>query len=128
MKFKEKSVQFFALFTSSGTLLCCALPAATAAVAGVTAVTSMLSALPWLIPLSRHKIWIFIISGLLIIISAVFTFRKQNHNPQCDIDGGEGCKTASGFSKFMFYFSLIIYLIGFFFAYLLVSLLRLMEV
>lgn len=75
---KEKSIQFFALFTSTGTLLCCALPATLAAIAGGTAVTSLISAAPWLIPLSKYKGWIFLISGLLILVSALFAFRPQS--------------------------------------------------
>ena len=121
--FKEKMVRFFALFTSTGTLLCCALPATLAAIAGGTAVTSMISALPWLIPLSLHKGWIFLVSGVLVLISALFTLRPQS-KLACAVNEGKGCEVASGFSKLMLYLSAGIYTVGFIFAYLLTPMLR----
>lgn len=122
----SKIVRFFTLFTSTGTLLCCALPATLAAIAGGTAVTSLISTLPWLIPLSRNKVWIFLVAGLLLIVSGVFTFRPQS-KLACSITGGQGCEVASGFSKVMFYISIGIYSVGLFFAYFLTPILRWME-
>jgi len=123
---RENIIRFFTLFTSTGTLLCCALPATLAAIAGGGAVTSLISTLPWLIPLSRNKIWIFLIAGLLLIVSSVFTFRPQG-KLACSISGGRGCEVASGFSKVMLYISMAIYLTGLFFAYFLTPLLRWMD-
>ena len=57
---KEKVISFLALFTSTGTLLCCALPASLAAIAGGSAVVGLMSTFPWLAPLSQHKGWIFL--------------------------------------------------------------------
>ncbi len=123
---RPKIIQFFTLFTSTGTLLCCALPAMLAAIACGTAIASMLSIFPWLIFLSRHKSWIFLVAGILIAVSALFAFRPQN-KLVCAINGGKTCATASGFSRFILYVSLLIYFTGFFFAYLLVPILRLLE-
>ena len=123
---KDKILSFFTLFTSTGTLLCCALPALLAAVAGGSAVASLISAAPWLIPLSQHKGWIFIVAGILLAFTALFTLRPQS-KLVCAINGGEGCATANSFSKFMLYVSLGIYTIGFFFAYLLTPLLRFLD-
>ena len=47
---KDKALSLFTLFTSSGTLLCCVLPAVVATIAGGAAVSSMLSVFPFLIP------------------------------------------------------------------------------
>ena len=51
---KDKALSAVSLFTSSGTLLCCVLPAVVATIAGGAAVSSMLSAFPFLIPLSMN--------------------------------------------------------------------------
>jgi hypothetical protein len=58
-------LSYFSLFTSVGTLLCCALPSLLVLAGLGASVASTLSALPWLVTLSRHKHWTFAISGTL---------------------------------------------------------------
>ena len=112
------------LFTSTGTLLCCALPAALGAIAGGAAVSSMVSAFPWLVPLSRHKIWLFIGAGIMIVFTGFITYRPKGQ-VACSITGGRGCEDASRFAKVMFWVSLSVYAIGAFMAYAIVPILRL---
>jgi hypothetical protein len=123
---KQRVIHFLGLFISTGTLLCCALPAAVAALAGGAAVGALITAFPWLIPLSRHKEWIFLVAGLLILISGTLTLRPQG-KMACAITGGRGCEVAGRFTKVMFWASVAIYAIGAFFAYGLAPLLRLLE-
>ena len=123
---RQKLSNFFALFTSTGTLFCCALPAAIAAVAGGAAVGSFVSTFPWLIPLTRHKGWLFLASGVLIVVSGVFTLRPQG-KLACSITGGGGCEVAGGFTKAMFWVSATILVIGAFMSYAIVPILRVLE-
>ncbi|MCS4178620.1 di/tricarboxylate transporter [Salinibacter ruber] len=113
---RQRTANFLALFTSTGTLICCALPSALAAVAGGSAVVSLVSAVPWLVPLSQNKEWIFAGAGLMIALSAFLTFRPKG-KVACTIAGGEGCAVAGRFQKVMFWISAGIYGIGVFFAY-----------
>ena len=114
------------LFTSTGTLLCCALPAALGAIAGGAAVSSMVSAFPWLVPLSRHKIWLFIGAGIMIALTGFITYRPKGA-VACSITGGRGCEDAGRFAKVMFWISLSVYGIGAFMAYAIVPILRLVS-
>jgi len=120
---KQRIMSFLSVFTSTGTLLCCALPAAIAAVAGGAAVGTLITAFPWLVPLSRYKVWIFLVAGLSIVLSGILTFRSSR-KIACVTTGGEGCKTASRFTRAMFWFSVVIYGTGAFFAFGIVPLLR----
>lgn len=113
---RQSAANVLALFTSTGTLLCCALPSALAAAAGGSAVVSLVSAVPWLVPLSKVKEWIFLGAGLMIVVSAFLTFRPKG-KVACTIAGGKGCQVASRFQKVMFWLSAGIYGIGAFFAY-----------
>lgn len=122
---KQKASSFLALFTSAGTLICCALPAAVAAIAGGAAVTSMISIFPWMVPLSANKEWIFFGATVMIIISGILIYRPKGRMT-CSITGGEGCEVADRFTKFMFWASLIILLTGAFFAYALLPLMQLL--
>ncbi|HEX6495617.1 MAG TPA: hypothetical protein VF018_09050, partial [Acidobacteriaceae bacterium] len=56
-------LNYFSLFGSFSTLICCALPSVLVLLGMGTAVASLLSAAPWLVSLSRHKAWTFSISG-----------------------------------------------------------------
>jgi len=120
---REKTISFFSLFGSSATLLCCALPATLSIIAGGTAVGALLSAFPWLIPLSRHKEWIFLVAGVLLIINGIFVLKPQG-KVACSITGGKGCEVAGGLTKGIFWFSVILYSIGAFTAYALVPIIR----
>ena len=120
---KDKALSVVTLFTSSGTLLCCVLPAVVATIAGGAAVSSMLSAFPFLIPLSMNKEWIFLIAAILISINGYMVF-KPNQEVVCDVDKGEdGCEVTGRFNKRMFYISVTVLAVGAFFAYALVPIL-----
>jgi len=120
---KDKALSIFTLFTSSGTLLCCVLPAVVATIAGGAAVSSMLSVFPFLIPLSMYKEWIFGITTILISINGYMVF-KPNQEVACDVDVGEdGCDITGRFNKRMFYISSTVLALGAFFAYALVPIL-----
>lgn len=123
---QQKISSFFALFTSAGTLLCCALPAAVSAIAGGAAVTSLISVFPWLVPLSAHKEWIFLGAGIMLIISGILVYRPKG-KVACRLSGGAGCRTAGTFTKVTFWISVAIYSTGALFAYALVPILRLLK-
>ena len=122
---RPKVLSVFTLFTSSGTLICCVLPMVIATIAGGASVSTLLTFFPWLIPLSMHKKWIFMLSGILIAISGYLTFRKSRE-VACDTNSGEeGCEITGRFNKRMFYLSSFIFLIGGFVSYLLTPLMNL---
>ena len=120
---RQQVSSVLALFTSSGTLLCCALPAAVSTIAGGAAVIGLTSALPWLIPLSRYKDWIFLGAGIMILISGILTLPPKG-TIACFITGGQGCEVAGKFTKMMFWISVSIYGVGAFASYALTPILR----
>ena len=125
---RDKVLSILTLFTSSGTLLCCVLPAIVATIAGGTAVGSMLSIFPWLIPLSKNKDLIFAGAGILIAFNGYMVFKPTN-KLACDIDTGEvGCEITGKFNKRMFYTSAIVFLTGGVFAYTLVPILEFLHI
>ena len=122
----QRVVSVLTLFTSTGTLLCCALPAALATFAGGTAVIALTSAVPWLIPLSRYKDWIFLTATLMLLVNGILILRPKGALA-CSVTGGEGCEVAGRFTKFMFWTSTATVGVGAFFSYAVVPLLRLLE-
>jgi len=124
---RERIVSFLSLFGSSTTLLCCALPATLSIVAGGAAVGSLISVFPWLVTISRYHNWVFLVAGILLLINGVFVLRPKG-KVACALIGGKGCEVAGDFSKGMFWFSVCLYGMGFFFAYLYVPIVKFMGV
>ena len=120
-------LNYFSLFTSLSTLLCCALPSVLVLLGLGATVASLLSVAPWLVTLSRHKIWTFSISGTLIALSFIVTYaiapRLQAAN-ECDANDPAACGQASRMSRWLLWFSAAIWVTGFFVAYLLAPILN----
>jgi mercuric ion transport protein len=115
-------LSYFSLFTSLGTLLCCALPSLLVLFGLGASVASMLSFVPWLVTLSRHKQWTFGISGLLIALSFVNMYvigPRIRARQECTSENPTACEGASTISKILLWVSAVIYLVGFFVAYVL---------
>ena len=114
-------LSYFSLFTSLGTLLCCALPSLLVLAGLGASVASMLSAAPWLVTLSRHKPWTFGISGVLIAASFVNTYyvAPRLQRQPCSPGHPDACDVASRLSNMILWISATIYAAGFFVAFLL---------
>src|SRR5579875_3136896 len=123
-------LNYFSLFSSFSTLICCALPSVLVLLGMGTAVASLLSAAPWLVSLSRHKIWTFSIAGMLIACSFVMTYviaPRLREGETCDADDPTTCGEVSKLSRVLLWGSAIIYSGGFFVAYLLGPILNRMD-
>jgi mercuric ion transport protein len=114
-------LNYFSLFTSFSTLLCCALPSLLVLFGLGASVASMLSFMPWLVTLSRHKPWTFAVSGILIALSFVnmYYVSPRMRAKQCSADDPSACGEASKLSKVLLWISAGIYAIGVFVAYVL---------
>ena len=122
----KKLMDFGSLFTSSATLLCCAIPALLSVIAGGAAVSAFASTFPWLIPLSQNKDWLFLGAGTLLLVNAFLTLRPKG-KVACAITGGKGCEVAGNMTKRIFWVSVTIYAVGAFAAYALVPVLIFFE-
>ena len=115
-------LNYFSLFSSFSTLICCALPSVLVLLGMGTTVASLLSAAPWLVSLSRHKIWTFSIAGILIAMSFVTTYLiapRLRQGETCNADDPTTCGEVSRLSRIILWGSALIWSCGFFVAYLL---------
>jgi hypothetical protein len=123
-------LSYFSLFTSVSTLLCCALPSLLVLFGLGASVASLLSFMPWLVALSRHKAWTFSICGALIALSFAnmyYVAPRLQMKDACRSDGSSVCRETSRVSKFLLWASLMIYVAAFFVAYLLGPILTKMD-
>jgi mercuric ion transport protein len=120
-------LNYFSLFSSFSTLICCALPSILVLVGMGTAVASLLSVAPWLVSLSRHKIWTFSIAGALIAASFVMTYvvaPRLQRGDVCLAEDPTTCGEVSKLSKVVLWGSALVWSAGFFVAYLLAPILE----
>src|ERR1700683_5131679 len=95
------ALSYLSLFTSLGTLLCCALPSLLVLFGLGATVASVLSEAPWLVMMSHHKHWVFIVAGVLISSNFVYIYavapKLQMRKGACDPNEAGACQTASRF-------------------------------
>jgi len=122
-RFRAGALSYLSLFTSLGTLLCCALPSLLVLFGLGATVASVLSEAPWLVALSHHKNWVFIVAGLLISGNFLYVYaiapRIQAQSGACEPNGPGACRTAGRVSRVVLWCSAGLYMIGCFSAYLL---------
>lgn len=117
MRFRNGVIQTLTVFSSLGTLLCCALPALLVSLGAGAALASVVSIVPQLVWLSEHKVPLFIFAGVMLVLSSISTYR--NYHAPCPTDPIErkACLRVRRLSQAVLCSSLALYAIGFFFAF-----------
>ena len=110
---------FFALFTSVGTLFCCALPATFVLLGAGATFASLTQSVPGILWFGENKELMFILGG---IGNGIGLYSIKYSKPvACEMIDGQpsDCETTQSWSKPMLYISIALYLVGFAFAYVL---------
>ncbi len=105
------------LFASSSTLICCALPALLVGLGAGAALSSLVSTFPQLVWLSEHKLGLFVFAGLALAASGFLHWR--NRSAPCPVDPAlrQACMSTRKLSLRVDAFSLLVFLIGGWFAF-----------
>ena len=115
-------MNYLSLFGSFSTLLCCALPSLLVLMGMGATVASALSVAPWLVTMSKHKVWTFAIAAALISMSFMMTYwvaPRIKEGEVCIEDDPTMCERVSKFSRMLLWGSATIWSFGFFMAYVL---------
>lgn len=115
---KDSFINYATLFTSAGTLICCALPALLVSIGLGAVLAGIAGKFPGLIWISEHKLLVFSFAFCMLSINGFLIWK--NRNAPCPIDPKlrEACITGRLYSKRIYFISVAIFIIGFFFAYL----------
>jgi hypothetical protein len=106
------------LFTSAGTLVCCALPALFVSLGMGATLAGLTSNFPAIVWLSQYKIWVFGIAALMIILAGVMMFRARNMPCPSDPKQAKTCTLLRKASWWIWGVSVVAYIIGSFFAFI----------
>jgi len=104
---------------SSGTLVCCALPALLVAVGAGAALSCLVSAVPQLVWLSENKEPLFVVAGLML--AAARGLQWRNRAAPCPVDPAlrAACLKTRVVSLRIYLLSVLVYGIGGLFAFVL---------
>ena len=114
---QSKFASLLSLFTSGGTLVCCALPALLVTIGAGAALSTLVSAMPQLVWLSEHKEGVFAVATGMLAIAGFMQWRA--HTLPCPADPAlaAACTRTRKISLRMYFVSLAIFLTGGFFAF-----------
>jgi hypothetical protein len=115
---RESAFAWIALFTSIGTLLCCALPALLVTLGAGAVLAGLVTAVPQIVALSEHKGTVFGIAGAVLLAGGLL--RHLNRHAPCPVDPDQAvaCARLRRWGGLVLYAATAIYVVGFFFAFL----------
>lgn len=114
-------LRWLTLFITSSTLLCCALPILLVSLGFGAVVASLNYNIPGLVFLAEHKLWTLSLSAFLLLFLAWVIWRPNQSCP-ANPELAEHCQTAKRWNKRIFWLSVVIWSVGFFFSILLLPL------
>lgn len=106
------------LFASSSTLVCCALPALLVALGAGAALSSLVSVFPQVVWLSEHKVELFVFAGLAMVASGFLQWRNRSAPCPTDPTLRDACLSTRRTSWRLYLFSLVVYVVGGWFAFI----------
>jgi hypothetical protein len=106
-----------ALFASSGTLICCALPALLVAIGAGAVLSSLIATVPGLVWISEYKEAVFGFAGIMLAVSGVLQW--QNRFAPCPVEPAlrNACLRTRKTSARIYLISVAVYLLGGWFAF-----------
>lgn len=108
---------FLSLFTSGGTLICCALPALMVSLGAGAAMAGLVGAFPQIVWLSEHKVALFIVAGIMLLLAGAMQWRARSLPCPIEPSLAAACMRSRKLSIVVYLFSVAIFLIGAFFAF-----------
>ena len=114
---KTKHLSYLSLFTSGGTLICCALPALLVGLGAGAVMVSLVSSVPQIVWFSEHKLGVFIFAGIMLSISGFLQWKARSLPCPSDKALAELCNKTRVNSLRIYTFSVCVFLIGGFMAF-----------
>lgn len=114
---------FLSLFTSTGTLVCCALPALLVSIGAGAVMAGLIEAVPQITWLGKNKEIVFGIAAVMIALSGAWQWHARSLPCPVDPAAARACTRARRISWIVWWVSVVAFAIGFFFAFFAASLL-----
>lgn len=114
----KRLLDYFSLFTSTSTLFCCAIPALLVAIGAGGVMASLYAKVPAFTWLAKNKDVLFATVLVVLLFNGFLLWQKRNAPCPVDATAAQTCMRTRKFSILLYFISIALFLIGFFFAYL----------
>ena len=111
------AASFLSLFTSGGTLICCALPALLVSVGAGAAMAGLVGTFPQIVWLSEHKVPLFIVAGVMLVAAGALQWRVRSLPCPADPKLARACVRTRKVSLVVYWCSVAAFAVGGFFAF-----------
>ena len=115
---KHTLAPLLSLFTSAGTLICCALPALMVSLGMGAALAGLLSDFPQIVWLSQHKTAVFGAAAFMIALAGVMMWQARRLPCPADPQKAKACARLRKISWAIYGFSVLAFATGVFFAFI----------
>lgn len=119
---RQTFVPTLSLFASAGTLVCCALPALFVSLGLGAVLAGLVSDIPQLIWLSENKGLVFGVAAVLLLAAGFLQWRARFAPCPADPAQAAACTRLRRISLAIYVFSVVVFAVGFFFAFVAVYL------
>ena len=113
---------FLSLFTSTGTLICCALPALLVSIGAGAVMAGLIEAVPQITWLGKNKGLVFGVAALMIALAGAWQWHARSLPCPIDPVKARACTRARQLSSVVWWVSVVAFLVGGFFAFFAASL------
>ena len=114
----DRAANFFSLFASSSTLICCALPSLFVVLGAGASFASLLTIFPFLIVLSQYKVTISLIALAMIALAGFAHYKTARMPCPADPELGRACLQSRKHARVLYYVSVSIFVFATIFTYL----------
>ncbi|HYM48742.1 MAG TPA: hypothetical protein VES91_09685 [Burkholderiaceae bacterium] len=118
-----RTSSMLSIFTSSGTLVCCALPALLVGLGAGAALSGLVSTVPQIVWLSANKELVFSVAALMLAVAGALQWRARLAPCPADPLLASACLRARRVSASIYAGSVVIFVVGVLFAFVLPALL-----
>jgi hypothetical protein len=108
---------FLSLFTSTGTLICCALPALLVSLGAGAVMAGLIEAVPQITWLGKNKALVFGFAGVMLALSGAWQWHARALPCPADKAQAEACSRARQLSWIVWWISVVLFAVGAFFAF-----------
>ncbi|MES3020377.1 MAG: hypothetical protein V4857_02215 [Pseudomonadota bacterium] len=115
---QTRAASLISLFSSGGTLVCCALPALLVALGAGAAMSTLVSAVPQLVWFSEHKALVFGFASIMLLGAGVLQWRARSLPCPLDPALAAACTRIRRSSARLYLVSVAVFLVGVFFAFI----------